>query len=175
VIGALNIGAKATGGELIQPYDSASAIEDTTMHALEVLTVVSPFLNQAGPSNVIMAESKSATTTTSTATARQLGQQGEAVSGVVKNTERIPSLTGTAKYRTPDGLNTTTRTIDEVKNVGYQARTNQIRDNIAFAQQNGFTFNLHVRTTTRLSGPLQREIVAGTINLRTFNPGGHKF
>jgi len=174
LFGANNIGAQATGGELIQPYDSAAKVQDITMHALEVLTIVSPLLNQAGPASVMMAESRPAAVA-STAAARQLGQEGEALSGVVRNTERIPSLTGTAKYRTPDGLNRTAKTIDEVKNVSYQARTNQIRDNIAFAQQKGFTFSLHVRSTTRLSGPLQREVATGIVNLKTFNPTGFKF
>lgn len=59
-IGANNIGAMAVGGAPTQPYDSSSAVQEITTHALEVLTLVSPFLNQAGPASVMMAESKPA-------------------------------------------------------------------------------------------------------------------
>mgnify|MGYP003541520247 CR=1 FL=1 len=47
--------------------------------------------------------------------ARALGQAGEAAADIIKNTTRIPSATGTAAYRIPDGLTSTTLT--EVKNV----------------------------------------------------------
>jgi RHS repeat-associated protein len=170
----------ALGAEPVEPYQPTNTTQAVTMVIAERVTFFAGFLTgRANVGGVAIAEAKTtvgvASAVGSTQAARQIGQQGEALSGVVRNTERIPSLTGTAAYRTPDGLNRVARTIDEVKNVGYQARTNQIRDNIAFAQQQGFTFNLHIRSTTRLSGPLQREVVAGTVNLKTFNPTGFKF
>ncbi len=50
-----------------------------------------------------------------TALARQLGKAGEETAGLAKNTLRIPSSTGTAAYRIPDALTSTT--LSEVKNV----------------------------------------------------------
>ena len=45
---------------------------------------------------------------------RQRGKMDEAISGIVKNTSHIPSMTGTAKYRIPDGLSN--NILSEVKN-----------------------------------------------------------
>jgi len=50
--------------------------------------------------------------------------------------------------------------------VGYQAFTSQLRDYAAFAGQNGYTFDLYVRATTKLSAPLQAAIDAGSITLK---------
>src|SRR5262249_2668888 len=50
---------------------------------------------------------------------------------------------GTASFRKPDGLNAAV--IQEVKNVAYQALTNQLKDSLAWAQQKGLTFELFVR------------------------------
>jgi hypothetical protein len=80
---------------------------------------------------------------------------------VVKNNQRIPSATGIAKYRTPDGL--TDKTLSEVKNVAKQRYTKQLQDFAAYAKQTGRTFKLHVRPTTRLSPALQEQIRAGNI------------
>ncbi len=104
----------------------------------------------------------------STAAAARLGREGEALSGIVKNKERIPSLTGTANFRIPDGLNFAAKTIEESKNVAKLGLTNQIRDDIRFAQKHQFTFTLHVRTTTILTKPLQREVAAGNVRINTF-------
>ncbi|MCP4305632.1 MAG: hypothetical protein GY788_12275 [bacterium] len=97
---------------------------------------------------------------------RAAGSAGEQAAGIVKNTDRIPSLSGTASYRIPDELNATV--LGEVKNVGYQAYTQQLRDFAAYAQQEGLTFNLYVRggvNPTVLSGPLQTAVDEGVINL----------
>jgi restriction endonuclease fold toxin 7 of polymorphic toxin system len=99
-------------------------------------------------------------------TARQLGRAGEAAAGIVKNTERIASATGTAAYRVPDILNHTNRVIGEVKNVGSLSFTSQLRDTAAYAARNGYTFELWVRPTTQLSGPLQQAVTNGEIVLR---------
>jgi hypothetical protein len=100
------------------------------------------------------------------ALARQLGTAGETAAGIVKNTERITSLTGTARYRIPDILDHSVRVIGEVKNVGRLSYTNQLRDFAAYAQQYGYTFELWVRPTTQLSGPLQQAVGQGQIVLR---------
>lgn len=99
-------------------------------------------------------------------TAAQLGRAGEAAAGIIRNTERIASSTGTAAYRVPDILNHSTRVIGEVKNVGSLSNTSQLRDFAAYAGQNGYTFELWVRPTTQLSGPLQQAISQGEIMLR---------
>jgi hypothetical protein len=47
--------------------------------------------------------------------AAQLGRPGEAAAGIVKNSDRIASASGTAAYRVPDVLNHSARVIGEVK------------------------------------------------------------
>ncbi len=103
---------------------------------------------------------------TGTALARQLGSEGELAANILKNTERIPSLTGTAAYRIPDVLSQEAGIIGEVKNVANLSYTNQLRDFAMYAQQNGYQFQLFVRPTTVLSGPLQAEIQGGNIVLQ---------
>lgn len=96
----------------------------------------------------------------------KIGKAGEAAAGIVRNTERIGSATGTAAYRVPDALNHAARTIDEVKNVGSLSYTGQLRDFASYASSNGYTFQLWVRPTTQLSGPLQQAVTNGDIMLR---------
>jgi hypothetical protein len=59
----------------------------------------------------------------------QAGQAGEAAAGIVKNTATV-LINGTP--RIPDELNGTT--IGEVKNVGYQYLSSQLRDSLAYAR-----------------------------------------
>jgi hypothetical protein len=66
--------------------------------------------------------------------------------------------------RIPDGL--TTDALSEVKNVQSLSYTQQLRDFDAYAYSNGLRFDLYVRPSTELSGPLQEAIDAGRINLR---------
>ncbi len=99
----------------------------------------------------------------STATARSLGVAGERAVGIGSKT-RIPSLTGTAKYRIPDGLSSTTLT--EVKNVSSLSYTRQLWDFHMFSQQTGRQFMLYTRPTTTFSGPLQGLINQGQIIVR---------
>jgi hypothetical protein len=72
-------------------------------------------------------------------------------------------LSGTAAYRIPDELNSSV--IGEVKNVSSLSYTNQLRDFEAYAQQQGLTFDLYVRGSTTLSGPLQEAVDNGQIVL----------
>jgi hypothetical protein len=99
-------------------------------------------------------------------TAAELGRAGEAAAGIIKNTERIASATGTAAYRVPDVLNHSARIIGEVKNVGSLSYTSQLRDFASFARANNYTFELYVRSSTQLSGPLQQAVSSGEIVLR---------
>ena len=96
--------------------------------------------------------------------AHDLGTAGEAAAGIVKNTQRIPSATGTAAYRIPDALSATV--LAEVKNVSRLSYTSQLRDYVAYAKQTGRTFELYVRSDTRLSVPLQQAVARGDIRLR---------
>lgn len=85
---------------------------------------------------------------------RAAGSSGEQEAGIIKNTDRIPSLSGTAAYRIPDELNSSV--LGEVKNVSSLSCTSSLRDFAAYAQQEQLPFNLYVRGSTALSGPLQR-------------------
>jgi restriction endonuclease fold toxin 7 of polymorphic toxin system len=89
----------------------------------------------------------------------QTGQAGENAAGITKNTDSI-QING--RTRIPDELNDTT--LGEVKNVGYQYLSTQLKDFLAYAQQNSLNFNLYVRASTRLSGPLQDLVDSGQIN-----------
>lgn len=101
-----------------------------------------------------------------TAWAREAGAAGEAAVGLAKNTTRIPSLTGTAKYRIPDILDRQARVVGEVKNVSRLSYTSQLRDFVSYAKkQEGYRFELRVRQSTVVSGPLQQAIDAGDIVL----------
>lgn len=96
--------------------------------------------------------------------ARTLGRAGESAAGITKNTERIESLTGTAKFRIPDELSN--KVLREVKNVEEQALTHQIRDFLLHAEQQGLKFDLVVRKNTQVTRPLQELIDQGRINLQ---------
>jgi hypothetical protein len=96
----------------------------------------------------------------------QLGRVGETAAGIVENTQRIASATGTAAYRVSDALNHSARVISEVKNVGALSYTSQLRDFASYASSNGYRFELWVRPTTQLSGPLQQAVSSGDIMLR---------
>lgn len=100
---------------------------------------------------------------------RAAGAEGEAAAGIVKNTQRIPSLSGSAPYRIPDGLGN--GVLSEVKNVSSLSYTSQLRDFAAYAQQEGLAFNLYVRGSTSLTGPLQAAVDNGTITLIRSLPG----
>lgn len=100
---------------------------------------------------------------------RVAGQAGESAAGILKNTNRIPSVSGTRPYRIPDELNSST--LGEVKNVTRLSYTRQLHDFQAYAQSTGRSFNLYVRGTTKLSGPLQDAIDVGEINLIRNLPG----
>lgn len=99
---------------------------------------------------------------TGTALARLLGQAGEDAVGITGPKVGI-EIPGSGITRFPDELTNTTLT--EVKNVQNSSFTQQLRDYLSYAQQNGLQFNLYVRPTTTLSGPLQNAVSSGQINL----------
>lgn len=94
---------------------------------------------------------------------RKMGLAGEAAVDFPHNNTRIVSLTGTASYRIPDGLTSTV--LSEVKNVSKLNLTNQIRDFTAYSNAKNLEFNLYVRESTQISGPLQSFIEDHGINL----------
>jgi len=89
------------------------------------------------------------------------GKDGERRVGLTGPKERIPSLTGTAGYRVPDGL--TQVTIEEVKNAAKLSINNQLRDFLLYAKATGRTFLLWVRSNTVLVGELQKLVDRGLI------------
>lgn len=98
---------------------------------------------------------------------RAVGVAGERAAGIAKNSRRIPSISRPGRYRIPDQLDDAGKVIGEVKNVKYQGLTSQLRDFLAYAEQRpGWTFVLHVRVDTKISGPLQDLVNAGRIILR---------
>ena len=96
-----------------------------------------------------------------TALARQLGQAGEDAVGITGPKVGI-QIPGSGITRFPDQLTSTT--LKEVKNVQNLSFTQQLRDYSAYAQQNKLQFNLYVRPSTTLTGPLQDAINSGLIN-----------
>ena len=92
------------------------------------------------------------------------GKNGELLSGLVKNTTCLPSLTGTAAYRIPDGLDMSIKVLSEVKNyAGKLSYTSQLKDFVMWSQANGF--EMHLCTNAILTGPLQKIVDSGIIKL----------
>ena len=92
------------------------------------------------------------------------GKAGEAMSGLIKNNTHIPSLTQTASYRIPDGLDIDLRILSEVKNYsGTLSYTKQLKDFVLWSQAKGFQMCLYTNAT--LSGPLQQLVDSGIIRL----------
>ena len=100
---------------------------------------------------------------------RAAGAQGEAAAGILKNSQRIPSASGSAAYRIPDELGN--GVLGEVKNVSSLSYTSQIQDFVSYAQSNGLQFNLYVRGSTTFTGPLQQLVDSGAITVVRNLPG----
>jgi RHS repeat-associated protein len=92
-----------------------------------------------------------------------VGQAGEKAVGINGAKTKIP-IPGTTRNRIPDRLTPTT--LSEVKNVASLSYTKQLRDFATYARHHNLIFELWVRSTTRLSGPLQEAIRRGEIVLR---------
>jgi len=72
----------------------------------------------------------------------------------------------TAPYGVPDVLDHSARVIGDVKNAGSLSYISQLRDFASYASSHGYSFELWVRPTTQLSGPLKRAVSRGDIVLR---------
>jgi hypothetical protein len=95
----------------------------------------------------------------------QLGREGEAAVQSAYDIGDKAKLTINGRIRIPDGLNPFVRSLSEVKNVDSLSFTQQLRDYLEYAQNQGFRFDLYTRPNTQLSGPLQNIIDSGRINL----------
>lgn len=96
-------------------------------------------------------------------TAGQLGKEGEAAVRAAHTIGDKKNIVVNGRDRTPDGMTATT--LSEVKNVGHQSFTKQLRDYLDFAQDKGLRFDLYVRPNTTLSGPLEQARASGFINV----------
>ncbi len=92
-----------------------------------------------------------------------VGKTGEKLVKGIGPKGRIPSLTGTAKYRIPDGLTATT--LSEIKNVKHLNYTSQLKDFHLFAksQNPALRFDLYTRSTTTFSSSLKNLFNNGEI------------
>ena len=93
----------------------------------------------------------------------RIGQLGEAAIRAVVNVGPKAAKTINGTDRMFDGL--LNDSVSEIKNVAYQAYTRQLKDSLAYAQQNFLRFDLYVRATTKLSGPLNDAVHQGVVNL----------
>jgi hypothetical protein len=97
----------------------------------------------------------------------EIGAAGEAAVGV--NAPRVAiQIPGTTTIRYPDILTDTT--LEEVKNVGRLAFTQQLQDYFLYAQENNLTFIVWMRPSTVLTGTMRDLIATGQIVPR-FIPG----
>jgi hypothetical protein len=95
----------------------------------------------------------------------RMGQAGEAAVRSQYNIGPKQAFTQNGNDRIADGM-TATR-MSEVKNVKSQSYTQQLRDNVDYAQRTGRQVDLYVRPNggTTLSGPLQDAIADPTVPL----------
>ncbi len=100
-----------------------------------------------------------------TGTPQEVGKIGEELAGLSGPNKNKTVITGpvSGKNRIPDGLDTDKGLISEVKNVKSQSLTSQIKDDIAYAQNKGYDFELWTRPDTHITKPLQNEIDNGNV------------
>lgn len=101
-------------------------------------------------------------------TSQELGKEGEAAAGIIKNTQKIRTIANPLMNRIPDELSETQRVIGEIKNTQYQPLTNQLKDYLQYAQEKDYVFKLYTRSDTKLSQPLQDLIDNNQITHVTF-------
>jgi hypothetical protein len=94
----------------------------------------------------------------------RVGRLGERVARVPAGKRRIPSMTGTARFRVPDVLSDSE--LIEVKNVARLTLTPQLTDFLVFAEASGLKMVLLTRFDTVLSPELRALIQAGRIEHR---------
>jgi hypothetical protein len=98
--------------------------------------------------------------------ATRIGRLGERVARARQRKRRIPSLSGTARFRVPDIL--TEVELIEVKNVRRLALTSQLLDFAEYAQAQGLSFVLVTRFDTVLAPDLAALVASGRIEHREF-------
>ncbi len=98
--------------------------------------------------------------------AREMGAAGEKVLGSLGYTKNTKVISVFGRDRIPDVLDDAQHVVGEVKNVRYQALTQQLKDYMTIADDRASKFHLVVRAMTRLSARLQERVDAGRIILR---------
>lgn len=96
---------------------------------------------------------------TAMANARSIGIAGERAVGTTGRKMQIKMSNG--KIRVPDSIDPTRRILTEVKNVSSLNYTRQLRDYHTFAQNNRLTFELFVRSDTKLSRLCKMQLIKG--------------
>ena len=97
-----------------------------------------------------------------TVLARELGNAGEAAVRAAFDIGPTTRISINGVFRFPDGLTETV--LSEVKNTAKLSFTSQLRDYAAFALDNGMRFDLYMRESVKMSGPLREAIESGLIN-----------
>src|SRR5690606_27942670 len=93
----------------------------------------------------------------------RLGPKGEAVAsemtGLAKNTTRIPAASGRRSFRVPDQMDSAQRFVAEVKNKDYQYLSSQLLDDKAHVLRGGRpgTVQVIIDERTKISVELLRE------------------
>lgn len=100
---------------------------------------------------------------TGTALARQLGVEGEQAVRAFADIGPKEAIRVGGRTRIPDGLTATT--LSEVKNVQKLGYSRQLRDYATYANATGRRFDLYVRHSTELSGPLRAAEEKGLVNI----------
>lgn len=95
--------------------------------------------------------------------AGELGKMGELLTNATGVKTKI-SING--RNRIPDFLSPELKLLREIKNVKIQSYTRQLRDFCDFAKAEGYTYELWVRSTTKLTRPLRDAISSGDIILK---------
>ncbi|WP_444935777.1 FG-GAP-like repeat-containing protein [Microbulbifer sp. JMSA004] len=108
--------------------------------------------------------------TVATKSAGQVGRAGEEAVQAAFEIGKKQKFTINGRNRIPDGVTSTT--LSEVKNVASLSYTRQLRDFADIAKQQGLQYDLYVRPSTKLSGPLTQAIQDGVVNLK-FIPGAN--
>ena len=94
----------------------------------------------------------------------RVGQAGEAAVRGAYDIGPKATVNVGGRTRILDGL--TDEAVSEVKNVASQSFTQQLKDSLAYAQSTGRRFDLYVRPSTTLSGPLEDAVRSGLISIR---------
>ena len=101
---------------------------------------------------------------------RDLGLAFEKLAGIEGPKRAVETALGTATRRFPDQIAPLERTIREVKSSANVYHTKQLRDYAAIAQRMGYSFELIVKESARVSGPLQNAIEEGLVTLKRIVP-----